>query len=260
MSRVIKAAIWQTEPKIVEIPPLPKKNDASLSTLDGASRETLVAAILEKERKAEETLKDARLACEIMKQEARNHQETLLEEAKKEAVSIKEEARKAGYDAGFANGREEGAAQVRTEQQQIILDANAKAQHTLETANEETKAYLKQAEEDITDIALHIVNKILPQHFIDVPQVILPLVREALHKIRDQNEVIVHVAPGCYDMVLMARMEFQSMLEGNATLQVKSDESLSPGDCILESPNGNVDARLATQLELVKKALQDVML
>ena len=50
------------------------------------------------------------------------------------------------------------------------------------------------------------------------------------------------------------------MLEGNASLEVLSDESLQPGDCILETPNGNVDARFATQLELIKKAVQDVRL
>ena len=37
MSRVIKSAIWQTEPKIVEIPPLPKK-EALVPELDEAAR------------------------------------------------------------------------------------------------------------------------------------------------------------------------------------------------------------------------------
>ena len=93
-----------------------------------------------------------------------------------------------------------------------------------------------------------------------MPQVILPLVRQALRKVQDQAQVIVHTAPDAYELVLMAQPEFQSMLEGNATLSVVSDDSLQMGDCILETPNGNVDARLATQLELIKQAVQDVRL
>ena len=155
---------------------------------------------------------------------------------------------------------EEGLAKAQEEAADSIRAANEKAQRTMETAREEMRIYLHQAEKDVTDIALHVVEKILPQHFIDVPQVILPLVRQALRKVQDQAQVIVHTAPDAYELVLMAQPEFQSMLEGNATLSVVSDDSLQMGDCILETPNGNVDARLATQLELIKQAVQDVRL
>ncbi|MBQ3863755.1 MAG: flagellar assembly protein FliH, partial [Schwartzia sp.] len=102
-------------------------------------------------------------------------------------------------------------------------------------------------------------EKILPQHFIDVPTVILPLVQKALLKVKDQPSVTVRVAPDSFDLVLMARSEMQNLLEGNAVLEVHSDENLGPGDVVLETPNGDVDARVSTQLESVRKAIQDVM-
>ena len=100
---------------------------------------------------------------------------------------------------------------------------------------------------------------LLPQHFIDVPQIVLPLVRKAILKVKDQSEVHVRVAPPNFDLVLMARSEFQGLLEGQALLEVHSDEDLSEGDVVIETPNGNVDARLSTQLEIIRKAIQDVM-
>ena len=36
--------------------------------------------------------------------------------------------------------------------------------------------------------------------------------------------------------------------------------ALKPGDCLIETPNGSVDARLATQIELIKRAVVDVMM
>jgi flagellar assembly protein FliH len=59
----------------------------------------------------------------------------------------------------------------------------------------------------------------------------------------------------------MARDEFRTILTyGDAILTVKSDESLKAGDCLIETPNGSVDARLATRMELLKQAVRDVML
>ena len=104
------------------------------------------------------------------------------------------------------------------------------------------------------------VEKILPQHFLDAPQVILPVVREAINHVRDQKEIIIHVEPYSYDLVLMARPEFKSMLtDGTATIEVVSDEALKPGDCVIETPNGGVDARLSTQLDLLKRAVKTVL-
>ena len=104
------------------------------------------------------------------------------------------------------------------------------------------------------------IEKILPQHFLDTPQVILPVVREAIKHVRDQKEVKVHVEPDSYDLVLLARGEFQSMLtDGTAILEIISDEALKPGDCVIETPNGGVDARLSTQLGLMKRAVESVL-
>jgi len=105
------------------------------------------------------------------------------------------------------------------------------------------------------------IEKILPQHFIDVPKDVLPVLREAINHVRDQKEIKVHVEPDSYDLVLVARNEFQSMLtDGTAVLEIISDDALKPGDCVIETPNGGVDARLSTQIELMKNAIQSVMI
>ena len=63
-----------------------------------------------------------------------------------------------------------------------------------------------------------------------------------------------------YDLVLMARSELRGILVGaNAELFIEQDEGLSMGDCVIETPSGSVDARLATQIELVRQAVREVM-
>ena len=158
-------------------------------------------------------------------------------------------------------GHEDGERKVREEMEAAIRAANAQAEKTLRDAKDASADYVQKAEKDVTTIAMSVVEKVLPQHFIDVPQVILPLVREAILKVKDQKELLIHVPPASYGLVLMARDEFRSLLTyGDATIEVLSDDSMQPGDCLVETPNGSVDARLATQIEMLKQAVKDVML
>ena len=266
MSRVIKAALWQEEPRVVKAPPkavpkTEKREDTAAGSeiMSEEAHKFLLAEIMDKQNRADEMLRQAQTTSEVMIQSAKKKQDEMFAEAESRIASAREEARQAGKEEGYNEGYQEGLAKVQEEQRQTILAANEKAEATIKAAQQEAQAYVQQAEQQIVDLAMKVAEKIIPQHFIDVPQVVLPLVRKCLLKIKDQNEVIVHVHPDAYEMVLLAKGEFQSMLEGNARLEVQSDESLKPGDCVLESPNGNVDAKLETQLQLVKNAIQEVM-
>ena len=288
MSRVIKAAQWETEPhlvKVVKLGPTVEEIEAEAAAsmddslkqaeLRAAEREkaaqqriadmetTMKARLADVENKQaeiERLLNDTKLKCAMQEAEAQEKKRILLEEAQTrieaEAAAAlnaaKEQGSREGYDAGY----QDGLKTAQEEQRQAILEANAQAEKTIADAKADKLNYLVEAEGQIADLVLDIANKILPQHFIDVPQVILPLVRKAIMKIKDQPEVIIRVSPDQYDLLLLAKNEFKSLLEGQGTLEVKSDESLSISDCVLESPAGNVDARLSVQLEAIKAAVR----
>ena len=46
---------------------------------------------------------------------------------------------------------------------------------------------------------------------------------------------------------------------GTSILEVISDEALKPGDCVIETPNGGVDARLSTRLDLMRDSVRSVL-
>ncbi|MGP1407301.1 FliH/SctL family protein [Selenomonas sp.] len=263
MSRIIRTALWQEKACVVEPPPPPPKPKVLPKELEGVTEESLserLEYVREKELKAETLLEETREKCMVMVKDAEYASERSEMDARQLAEEIKEEAREAGKAEGFKEGHKDGMEQAAEDCADMLAAANDKAGALMSAALEARKVYLQMAENDVTSIAMSVVEQILPQHFIDAPQIILPLVRKALMKVRDQAEVIVYVAPDAYELVLMAQSEFQHMLEGQAVLLVKADAGLQPGDCVLETPNGNVDARLSTQMELVRKAIQDVCL
>ena len=255
--------MWEEGARLIEPPPPPPKPKVLPKELEGVTEESLAERleyVKEKESKAENLLEETRDKCAVMVQDAEYASKRSEMDARNLAEEIKEEAREAGREEGCKEGHKDGMKKAAEDCEDILAAANEKANSLMSAALEARKVYLQMAEDDITSIAMSAVEQILPQHFIDAPQIILPLVRKALMKVRDQAEVPVHVAPDAYEFVLMAQAEFQHMLEGQAVLLIQSDASLQPGDCVLETPNGNVDARLATQIELVKKAIRDVCL
>ena len=255
--------MWEEGARLIEPPPPPPKPKVLPKELEGVTEESLAERleyVKEKESKAENLLEETRDKCAVMVQDAEYASKRSEMDARNLAEEIKEEAREAGREEGFKEGHKDGMKKAAEDCEDILAAANEKANSLMSAALEARKVYLQMAEDDITSIAMSAVEQILPQHFIDAPQIVLPLVRKALMKVRDQAEVTVHVAPDAYEFVLMAQAEFQHMLEGQAVLLIQSDASLQPGDCVLETPNGNVDARLATQIELVKKAIRDVCL
>lgn len=219
-----------------------------------------LAKIEAKEKELNKLTLEARSALNKAKAEAEEEKQRILAEAEIEIENLKEEAKAKGREEGLQEGRAEGKQQALDEMKNAVNSANEQAMKTLKDAKDATLDYMIQAEHDLAEVVLTVAGKIIPQHFLDVPQVVLPAVKEALLKIKDQKEIFVHVAPDSYDLVLMARDEFRSMLTGgNASLEIVSDESLKPGDCLIETESGALDARISTQLDLIRDAVREVI-
>ena len=263
MSRVIKAAVWEENPHLIDVPPPPPppREEGEAEALSEEAVQNLLARIAEREQAMDERVKEAEIQVAVLHGEAEEERDRLLSEAQTQIENDRAEARAAGHAEGFAAGHAEGEAAVREEMAELIRTTNAQAEKTLRDAHDAMRDYLMQAEEDIVSIAMPAVERILPQHFIDVPQMVLPIVRDAILRVKDQKEVVVHVPPDSYDFVLMARDELRGLLTaGDTNLTITSDEAMKPGDCLVETPNGSVDARLQTQIEQLKKAVREVML
>lgn len=261
MSRVIKGAILQESPKVLETPAVhivrQTQDESEFSCGDIA---TAYAVMLEEQnRKAAKILEDAEIQRNFMIAEAQKQAEQILINAGQEAEQMKITAHEEASEAGYAEGHDRGYKAAKDEMTNLIKEANEKAERTIWLAENEIKDSVLKAENKIVEIAIAIANKIIPQHFIDVPQIVLPLVKNALEKVRDQRDIIIKVSPDDYELVLMAKKEFQTLLDSDNQLTISTDQTLTNGNCIIESANGNVDARVSTQMEAVKKAIQEVM-
>ena len=280
-NKIVRYTMASGEPVKIGVPVQDKKDEKPDEDTDKVEDESSV----DEDRVNEETLKQmledieqreknlAERFIQLQKDEkkikerrqlAQAECEGMLNDAKQEAERLRAEAREAGhaegFEAGHAEGFKKGDKDAHDELKQIIDDANQKAQKTIKDAKRATAEYFFRAEDDIAKILMMAIEKILPQHFIDVPKDILPVVRESIKYVRDQKEIKVHVEPNSYDLVLTARGELQSLLtDGTAILEIISDDALKPGDCVVETPNGGVDARLSSQMDALTNSVKSMM-
>ena len=114
------------------------------------------------------------------------------------------------------------------------------------------------AERQIVDIALAVARKILAYEISENPMVVLPLVKTALAKVCDQEEVVIRVSVDDFDAVQLAKNDLQIMVGREQALKIIVDSTITGGSCIIDTSYGTVDARVDTQFENIKKALQGV--
>jgi len=197
-----------------------------------------------------------------MIEEAKAHKERCLSEANQQAELTKQQAYDTGHQEGYQQGYDEGILKgkeaILTEMQQTIEQTNEKNHQSIVDTKEEIKKMMLDAERQIVDIALAVARKILAYEISENPMVVLPLVKTALAKVCDQEEVVIRVSVDDFDAVQLAKNDLQIMVGREQALKIIVDSTITGGSCIIDTSYGTVDARVDTQFENIKKALQGV--
>ncbi|MFH0903003.1 MAG: type III secretion system stator protein SctL [Pseudomonadota bacterium] len=183
---------------------------------------------------------DASVQAQHIIEKARQEASVLLERA----GAVQEEARIAGYEAG----REEGLASV-TE--------------LLVQARQTTQRWLDDVESGIEQLAIAVAERILDRELSIRPEAVVDIVGAALAAARARGRIAVRVHP--LDAAIVGAacprlLETNSSLDGDAArsfagISVRGDPTIPRGGCCLETDLGTIDARLATQLERIERAL-----
>ena len=120
------------------------------------------------------------------------------------------------------------------------------AEKMMETAMQAVE-YIENIEETLVKVVTSAVRKIIGE--LDERERIVRVVRTALVSVRSQQKVLIRVCPADEPAMIA------SAPGGVSFLDVSADPRMKPGDCILESELGVVDAGLETQLRALENAL-----
>lgn len=249
MSKVLKAqhTSLTQQTYIVQVEPIrPPLEDQQDPQLD----ESRLAALAECDAIIARAQADS---AEIRRQAEEDARQILdAERERVQAILLAEvqEAKELGYREGY-----EAACQAAEEQYAGKLD---EVELLYTKALDDRNQYLADSEPLIVDLACEIAKKIMTREVTVDREWVLDVVRAALEEIHDAGKIEVRVHPDDFELVQANRKGLRKEVPGQTELLVLPDRVVEPGGCVVQTAFGNIDARIDTQLEEVRKALQEV--
>ena len=170
----------------------------------------------------------------------RTQDRKLISRAQEEASAIREAARQEGYKEGV----EKADSDIQELKDKLSEFYNCKEE------------VFKEVSECILDIAVEIAQKIIKKEIQTDSAVTLEIIKGALEEInKTENKITLKVLPKDVEIVKDKIPEMISSDFYEASVMVVPDSTIKEGGVIIETSNGIIDAKIETQLEIIKKAL-----
>jgi flagellar biosynthesis/type III secretory pathway protein FliH len=161
--------------------------------------------------------------------------------------AIAAEARRLGREQGYAEGLAEARARI-----EPALDAVVAAESQVRALEDE---YLRRAERSAVDLALAIAEKVLGGAVAAEPRLVIDVVAGALLRTAVRHHLVIEVNPDDFELVRDAADGLAARLGGVRRLDVISERRIGRGGCVVRTEEGEIDARLDSQLDRVREVM-----
>lgn len=164
-----------------------------------------------------------------------------------EAEKIKGEASKEGYKLGFKKGSEEGER------------LKKEAEKVLASAKEEKEKILADIEPALINMTINIIDKIINNAKIINPDVIKCIIKMGMAQTKIMGDIFIRVSEADFENVLNSKDEIIPSSDSSANVEILKDSTLNAGDCLIETPFGNIDCGVDQQLREIKNDLYYIL-
>jgi len=196
--------------------------------------------------------------------EAEAEAQEIINVAKEKAAQIIEDAqdeieeqRKRAYDEGFAEGDNEGRQVYEAKLDEELRENEASLKNVLDEIARERERSFIEMENDIVNLAVEIVKKIINPAEEELNNVFITLIKNALRQMPTDGKFIIRVAPGEYEKYFSSGSAAIELDSGTTvTASVLRDVSLEDGDCVIDTEDVTVNAGVNSQLNYVKLAFE----
>ncbi len=182
---------------------------------------------------------------------ARKEADYILIEAHKNAVIEAEEIKKNAYDEGYSSGYKKGADEA------AVIQKEAK--NTLASAKAEKEEILSRIEPELIELVVKVIDKVLNNAKIINPDVIKCIIKKGMSQTKIMGDIFIHVSADDYESAINDKDDIVSSREGSVNIEIIKDLSMNVGDCLIETPFGNIDCGIDQQLKEVKSNLYYIL-
>ncbi len=158
------------------------------------------------------------------------------------------------YQRGYDAGRKSTLEQYEEDYNEKLNKKYSELDHIIETLNNQVNEYSIAFEKLTIKMSLLISEKIV-KHEILLNPIIEEVINDALKRVIGANKIMVKLNPG--DLKELNALG-KNFLSGDSLSKInfETDERIDPGGCLVESEIGNVDSRISTQINELKKLFE----
>lgn len=179
----------------------------------------------------------------------------IVAKAEAEADSLREDARRIGYEEGLEVARKDVEARLTAEFEMRIENLRADLDKILETIETQRVELWKNAEKEILAFSLDIARKVIKTEVHQEKTVVLEVIRQALRRVVDKDQVRIRINPADIELVRAQREDLMLVLDGARNLEIIDDRRIEAGGCVVETSAGTIDAKIDTQFEVITHSL-----
>jgi flagellar biosynthesis/type III secretory pathway protein FliH len=186
----------------------------------------------------------ARIESEVL--EAGQRARELVERAEAEAGALRaaaEAERDRIRAEAETEGRREGLARVGAALVEVAAERDRR---------------LAAVEREVVALAIEVAGKILGRTAAVDPAAAMDLAVGALAAARGRRDVALRVHPADAAALRAGEARLRAVAARAHAIEIREDPGLARGDVVVETEAGRIDARLATRLSLLARALEEV--
>jgi len=174
---------------------------------------------------------------------------TCVEAAKSRAARIHAEAHE--------RGAEEAHRAAQEQHERLAADVRSRLEALVDEITQEREQFFSRVEPEIATLAVSVAEKVVAQEISTQPEIVLNLVRNSMKRMKERESLRVRLNPDDLEMVRAARDDLIGAVDGVRGLDLVEDRRVGRGGCVVESRNGNLDARIKTQLAKMERVITE---
>ncbi len=159
-----------------------------------------------------------------------------------------QKARQAGIQQGYQSGMQKGL----EEAGKILKEFDRAIKDTVE----QREALFEEARQEVLDLIVQISRKVTFDAVVADPEVTLEIINGVINTLVDRSKLKIKVNP---DHLPIIEQNMNRFLKGSTSikeLSIEPDPRVNYGGCFIETPTGDIDARLESQFEVIEEALK----
>lgn len=155
------------------------------------------------------------------------------------------------YQKGLKEGQAAGLKQGLAKAEQVLRQFDA----AIKEAINQRAIMLDEAKQKILELVLQISRKVTFEAIQADPERTVQLINGVINTLLDRSRIKIKVNPNHLPIV---EQNIEQFLKGSAMIKevaIEADPRVKYGGCFIETPHGDIDARLESQFEIIAETL-----